>query len=69
MSDAAVLTDTVARIKTLVDHFHRDVPFRAPETVPEHQARLLNQIWGVLVENRDPPSVYAPPEEERPDAS
>lgn len=69
MSDAAVLTATVARIKTLVDHFHRDLPFRAPEAVPEHQSRLLNQIWGVLVENRDPPSAYAPSQEGGPDAS
>ena len=45
-----VLSHTVKRITTLVEHYHRDAPFRAPETVPEHQARLLNSVWYVLQE-------------------
>lgn len=47
---AEVLSETVARVTTLVNHYHRDAPFRAPETVPEFQARLLNNVWTVLAE-------------------
>lgn len=44
------LAVTVDRIARLVDNHRRDLAFRAPETVPEHQARLLNTIWSVLQE-------------------
>lgn len=46
----AQLTETVDRVARLVDNYRRDLVFRAPESVPEHQARLLNTIWSVLVE-------------------
>jgi hypothetical protein len=44
------LDATVKRITTLVQHYRRDAPFRAPETVPEWQARLLNDVWTALTE-------------------
>lgn len=44
------LADTVDRVARLVDNYRRDLVFRAPESVPEHQARLLNTIWSILVE-------------------
>lgn len=46
------LNDAVTRITRLVDHYRRDAPFRAPETVPEHQARLLNNVWAVMQETQ-----------------
>jgi hypothetical protein len=52
-TDNDTLTETVKRITTLVQHYHRDAPFRAPETVPEYQARLLNQVWSVLQEGAE----------------
>lgn len=45
-----VLSERVERITRLVNNYHRDAPFRAPETVPEWQARLLNEVWSVLME-------------------
>jgi hypothetical protein len=50
---AEALSETVARVTTLVNHYHRDAPFRAPETVPEWQARLLNDVWTVLGEAQE----------------
>jgi hypothetical protein len=47
---ADVLAEAVERITRSVNHYHRDAPFRAPETVPEWQARLLNDIWSVLTD-------------------
>lgn len=44
------LNETVARVSTIVNHYHRDAPFRAPESVPEFQARMLNNVWSVLSE-------------------
>lgn len=45
---ADTLSETVRRVTTLVEHHHRDAPFRAPETQPEWQARLLNSVHDVL---------------------
>jgi hypothetical protein len=47
---AETLTSTVKHVTTLVEHYHRDAPFRAPETVPEWQARLLNGLWVALLQ-------------------
>ncbi len=42
------LSSTVARVLTLVSDYRRDAPFRAPETRPEWDARLLNELWSIL---------------------
>ena len=47
---ASQLTETVDRVARLVDNYRRDLVFRAPESVPEYQARLLNTIWSILHE-------------------
>lgn len=49
MTDQATLDAAVDRVVLLVNNYQRDMPFRAPETVPEWQSRLLNDLWGVLV--------------------
>jgi hypothetical protein len=53
MSDSDKLAETVERVTTLVDHYRRDAPFRAPETVPHWQADLLNNIWFALEAGRE----------------
>ncbi len=44
------LAGVVARVLRLVDGYRRDAPFRAPETRPEWDAQLLNDLWVVLRE-------------------
>jgi hypothetical protein len=45
-----VLDDVTRNVIRAVDHYKRDLPFRAPESLPEHQARLLNHLWALLDE-------------------
>jgi len=47
------LDGTFERVTTLVAHYHRDAPFRAPESVPGWRAQLLNNIWVTLVDGID----------------
>jgi hypothetical protein len=48
MTDAKTLSDLVSHVTLLVENHKRDMPFRAPETHPEWNARLLNIIWDAL---------------------
>lgn len=50
---ASQLTGAFDRVSGLVDNYRRDAVFRAPETVLEHQARLLNNVWAALIEGRN----------------
>lgn len=53
------MSDTVDRVTRLVNDYWRDAPFRAPETRPEFEARLLNTIWDVLQEGSNAQPVEA----------
>jgi hypothetical protein len=50
---ATQLDEAFDRVTQLVDNYRRDAVFRAPETMPEFKARLLNNVWAALIEGRN----------------
>jgi len=48
MTDAKILDRMVTQVMRMMDNYRRDSPFRAPESKPDHQSRLLNNIADVL---------------------